>query len=229
MLVLLDLDDTLCNTWGAGKRTILASIPTFLRKGKVRAVLYVLTGRFRELEGSEGAHLLDFEELVGLILRRVYGEIADEEVKEVSGKVEELFFRHLRLYPDAIPFLRGLKGLGARVVLITDSSTRWQRKKIEFLGIGDYLDGVVISGETGHSKLEDYNFRLALKKFPDDEVYVVGDRDETDMRGGKSIGATTILVKRGYYRSRKSSFADYVVGNLLEALEMIRHEHEKRA
>ncbi|WP_297510716.1 HAD family hydrolase [Thermococcus sp.] len=228
MLVLLDLDDTLCNTWEAGKRTILASIPTFLRRGKVRAVLYVLTGKFRELEGSEKAHMLDFEELVGLILRRVYGDVSEEDVSYFSQKIEELFFKHLRLYPDSIPFLRGLKELGARIVLITDSSTRWQRRKIEFLGIGDYLDGVIISGETGHSKLEDYNFRLALERFPDEEVYVIGDRDETDMRGGKSIGATTILVRRGYYRSRKSRFADYVVGNLLEALEVIRREHEKR-
>jgi len=229
MLVLVDLDDTLCNTWEAGKRTIVRSIPIFLRWGKPRVVLYFLTGGYRELEGSEAAHVLDFDGLVSLVLGRVYPGIGREEVKFFSKKIEELFFRYLRLYPDALPFLQGLRRLNANVVLITDSSTGWQRKKIEVLGIGKYFDDVIISGETGHSKLEDYNFRLALERFPDSEVYVVGDRDDTDMRGGKSIGATTILVQRGYYRNKKPRHADYVVKNLREALGVIESEHKKGA
>ncbi|WP_367183048.1 HAD hydrolase-like protein [Thermococcus sp.] len=88
---------------------------------------------------------------------------------------------------------------------------------------------MIISGETGHSKFEDYNFRLALNRFPDGEVYVVGDRDETDMAGARAIGAVGILVKRGYFSGKKVKNADYVVKNLREALEVIESEHKKRA
>ena len=229
MLVIVDLDDTLCNTWEAGKRTIARVIPHFLRKGKFRAVLYILLGRYRKLEDSERLHTLDFGELVGELLRAVYPDIDAREVEEFASIIEEGFFRHLKLYPDAVPFLEGLKRLGARVVLVTDSSTNWQRRKLELLGIEDYFDDVIISGETGHSKFEDYNFRLALERFPDDEVYVVGDRDETDMRGGKSIGARTVLVRRGYFRDKHPKYADHVVKDLREALEVIEREHKEGA
>ena len=229
MLVLVDLDDTLCNTWEAGKKTIARVIPGLVLRGKFRAVLYLLLGRYRELENRERLHTLDFAELVEELLRAVYPDIRREEIEELASSLEANFFRHLRLYPDALPFLEGLRALGARTVLVTDSSTGWQRKKIEVLGIGEYFDDVIISGETGHSKFEDYNFRLALERFPDDEVYVVGDRDDTDMRGGKAIGATTVLVRRGYYRNQKPRHADYVVRDLVEALEVIGGEHKKRA
>ncbi|ASJ06257.1 HAD family hydrolase [Thermococcus pacificus] len=228
MLVLVDLDDTLCNTWEAGKYSILRLIPHLIRKRKFKAFFYIITARYRELEQSRELHTLDFDKLVERFLTKVYSKIRPEELDEITDLVDRVFFSNLRLYPDAVPFLRGLKSMGAKVVLVTDSSTKWQRKKLEYLGIKDYFDALIISGETGHSKLEPHNFRLAKHIFPDDEVYVVGDRDDTDMRGGKEIGATTILVQRGYFRGRTAKHADYVVKDLTEALEVIKREHEKR-
>ncbi|AFL95178.1 hypothetical protein containing HAD-like domain 5 [Thermococcus cleftensis] len=229
MLVLVDLDDTLCNTWEAGRYSVLRLVPYLLRRRKFRAFFYILTARYRELEQLRDLHTLDFDKLVERVMRKVYAKVDRGELEEITELVDRVFFSNLRLYPDALPFLEGVRGLGARLVLITDSSTKWQRKKLEYLGIKDHFDALIISGETGHSKLEPHNFRLARHLFPDEEIYMVGDRDDTDMRGGKEIGATTILVQRGYFRGRLARHADYVVKDLLEALEVIRREHEKRA
>jgi len=229
MLVLVDLDDTLCNTWEAGKRAMLRLIPVLVKRRKLKAFFYIATARYRELEQSRELHLLDFDKILERVLQKVYRDISREELEEMVNLVDRIFFSELRLFPDSIPFLEGLKALGARTVLVTDSSSKWQRKKLEYLGIRSYFDGVIISGETGHSKLEPHNFRLAKSLFPDDDVYVVGDRDDTDMVGGKSIGATTILVRRGYFGGRKSRHADYVVNDLFEALEVIQREHKKGA
>ncbi|QDA30488.1 HAD family hydrolase [Thermococcus indicus] len=228
MLVLVDLDDTLCNTWEAGRYSVLRLIPYLLRRRKFRAFFYILTARYRELEQSREIHTLDFDKMVEKVMGKVYARISPDELDEITELVDRVFFSNLKLYPDAVPFLSGLKAMGARLVLITDSSTKWQRKKLEYLGIKDYFDALIISGETGHSKLEPHNFRLARRLFPDEEIYMVGDRDETDMRGGKEIGATTILVQRGYFRGRLARHADYVVKDLIEALEVIKREHEKR-
>ncbi len=190
MLVITDLDDTLCNTWAAGKKALLRTLLFLFRRRKLRAIAYFLLKKYRRFESSEAVHLMDLDELVETVFRDVYPDASDDEIGgEVVSFVERTFFDHLSLFPpDALPFLSGLKELGAKIVLVTDSSTEWQRKKLELLGISKYFDGIIISGETGHSKLEDYNFRLALQKFPSSEVYVVGDRDETDMRGGRAIG-----------------------------------------
>ncbi|WP_457751856.1 HAD family hydrolase [Thermococcus sp.] len=229
MLVLVDLDDTLCNTWDAGRRAMLQLIPVLLRRRKLKAFFYIATARYRELEQSKELHIMDFDKILERVLSKVYREISREELVEMVELVDRMFFSELRLFPDAIPFLKGIKALGVNLVLITDSSSKWQRKKLEYLGIRKYFDGIIISGETGHSKLEPYNFRLAKRLFPDEEVYMVGDRDDTDMVGGKSINATTIMVRRGYFQSRHSRHADYIVGSLREALEVIRREHQKRA
>ena len=229
MLVLVDLDDTLCNTWDAGKYTILRLIPFLLKRRKFKAFFYILTARYRELEQSREFHMMDLDKIIEKLLGKVYAKTSKEELEEIRELVDRVFFSNLRLYPDALPFLEGVKKLGAKLVLITDSSTRWQRKKLEYLGIKDYFDALIISGETGHSKLDSHNFRLARRLFPhEDEVYMVGDRDDTDMRGGREIGAVTILVKRGYFKGRLSKNADYVVKDLCEALEVIKSEHEKR-
>ncbi|RLF82821.1 HAD family hydrolase, partial [Thermococci archaeon] len=36
------------------------------------------------------------------------------------------------------------------------------------------------------------------------------------------------LVKRGYFKSLMPKHADYIVKDLKEALEVIKHEHKKR-
>ncbi len=230
MLVLLDLDDTLCNTWEAGKYTILRLLPYLLKKKKFRALFYILTSRYRDLEQVKELHLMDLDKILEKAMRKVYSHIPQNELDEMFELVDRVFFSNLKLFPDARPFLEELRKMDAKIVLITDSSSYWQRKKLEYLGIKDYFDSIVISGETGHSKFELYNFILAKKLFPvESEIYMIGDRDETDMKGGKAIGAITILVNRGYFRGRGTKNADYIVRNLMEALEVIKHEHEKRA
>lgn len=230
MLVMVDLDDTLCNTWEAGKYTLLRLFPHLLRKRKFKAMFYILTARYRELEQSRELLVLDLDKILQKIMERVYRKIKDKDLEEMVELVDRTFFSNLKLFPDAKPFLEGLRRMGAKIVLVTDSSTYWQRKKLEYLGIKDYFDGIIISGETGYSKLDPHNFLLARRMFPNEnEVYMVGDRDDTDMKGGKAVGATTILVKRGYFKGKRAKYADYVVKDLTKALEVIKREHEKRA
>ncbi|WP_010479289.1 HAD family hydrolase [Thermococcus zilligii] len=223
MLVLVDLDDTLCNTWEAGRKTLLRVIMYALRRRKFRLIRYFLLREYRKLESFDRYHKMNMSDVIREVLTRIYPDIRSKEVEEITSLVEKEFFSRLRLYPDALPFLEGLRKMGARVVLITDSSSEWQRKKLKMLGIEGFFDDVIISGETGYSKLTPHNFKLAVSKFGDDEVYVVGDRDETDMAGAKAIGAVGILVRRGYFKGRPSKNADYAVHDLFEALEVIRN------
>ncbi len=222
MLVIVDLDDTLCNTWEAGKSALIKLMIHLIRKRRFRLVKYLLLGKYRSFESIKRYHLLGPGELIKDVLLALYPDIERAEVREMVELVEGEFFSKLRLYPDALPFLMGLKELGAKVALVTDSSSEWQRKKIERLGIAGYFDDIIISGETGHSKLEPHNFVLAVERSGEERVYVVGDRDDTDMRGAKAIGAVGILVRRGYFRNRIVRNADYIVKDLFEALKVIR-------
>ncbi len=221
MLVIVDLDDTLCNTWEAGRKTIARMAVELTLKLKLRVIAYLLFSRYRRLENERSLHLLDLKEITERVLEDIYGSVNPSFLAEVQKTVDRVFFSNLRLYPDAINFLDGLKRIGAKIALVTDSSSKWQRKKLEHLGIRKYFDTVIISGETGHTKFEPYNFRLAVKRLRERRIYVVGDRDDTDMMGAKWIGATGILVRRGYFRMKKAKNASYTVKNLREALKLI--------
>ncbi|WP_048146909.1 HAD family hydrolase [Pyrococcus abyssi] len=230
MLVILDLDDTLCNTWEALRIAVMKLVPTIIRMRKFRLIAYFITKRYERLEKLRDLHLLDFKGIFNRIMEDIYEDVDREEVKEILKLFDRFFFSSLKLYEDAEYFLKELKNLKAKIVLVTDSASSWQRKKLEVLGIENYFDAVIVSGDTGHTKLEPYNFKLAKRMFPREEiVFVVGDRDETDMKGGKSIGAITILVRRGYFKGRRVRYADHVVNDLYEALEVIKNELKARA
>ncbi|NPA47406.1 MAG: HAD family hydrolase [Thermococci archaeon] len=222
MLVIVDLDDTLCNTWEAGRKAIVRMAFELILRFKLRAISYLLFSRYRHLEKERSLHLLDLRGITERVLEDIYGSVNPDFLADIHRIIDRVFFSNLRLYPDARPFLEGIKRMGAKIALVTDSSSKWQRKKLEHLGIREYFDMIVISGETGHTKFEPYNFRLVVNRLSDGSVYVVGDRDDTDMMGAKCIGATGILVKRGYFRMKKAKNADYTVKNLNEALNVIK-------
>ncbi|AEC52531.1 hypothetical protein PNA2_1616 [Pyrococcus sp. NA2] len=225
MLVILDLDDTLCNTWEAIRIALLKLVPTIIRMRKFRLILYFITKRYERLETIRDLHLLDFEGIFNRVIEEIYRDIDREEVREMLELFDREFFKNLKLYDDVLPFLKELKRMGAKIVLITDSSSAWQMRKVEVLGIREFFDEIIVSGDTGHTKLEPYNFILARKLFPrEKDIFVIGDRDDTDMKGGKTIGATTILVRRGYFKGRRARHADFVVNDLKEALEVIKSE-----
>ncbi|HII61215.1 HAD family hydrolase [Pyrococcus horikoshii] len=225
MLVILDLDDTLCNTWEALRLALIRLTPIIIMKRKFKLIAYFLTKRYEKLESIRDIHLLDFEGIFNRIMEDIYRDLDKEEIKEMLDLFDRAFFANLKLYDDVLPFLNELKQMKAKLALVTDSASSWQRRKLEVLGIQRYFDKIIVSGDTGHTKLEPYNFYLATKMFPkEDKIFVIGDRDDTDMKGGKAIGATTILVKRGYFKGRRAKYADYIVNNLYEALEVIKGE-----
>jgi len=221
MLVIVDLDDTLCNTWEAGRKAIVRMTLELMLRFKLRAISYLLFSRYKHLEKERSLHLLDLRGITERILEDIYGSVNPDFLADIHRIIDKVFFSNLRLYPDARPFLEGLRRMQAKVALVTDSSSKWQRKKLEHLDIKDYFDTIIISGETGHTKFEPYNFRLAVNRLSSEPVYVVGDRDDTDMMGARWIGATGILVRRGYFKMRKAKNADYTVRNLNEALQII--------
>ena len=59
-------------------------------------------------------------------------------------------------------------------------------------------------------------FELANIKYPNAEIYMIGDNVNADILGGKQAGMKTILVHKGY-----SEHADYCFDNLKEILSLI--------
>ena len=101
------------------------------------------------------------------------------------------------LFDDSLQALRGLKGTGLRLGVISD----WQKGLTHFcdeLGIGTYLDVVVASGEVGYQKPNPRLFEVARErmKIAAHESLHVGDRVE-DVEGAGATGFSAALLVRG--------------------------------
>lgn len=101
------------------------------------------------------------------------------------------------LFDDAETALKGLKGRGLILVMISNFDSR-VLKIVRGLGIADYFDSVFISSSAGFAKPAAGIFQLALERHsiaPHEAVHV-GDSPETDIEGALNAGVRPVLLDR---------------------------------
>ncbi|MBN1785412.1 MAG: HAD family hydrolase [Candidatus Methanofastidiosa archaeon] len=196
--VIFDLDDTLADTWHATKRANRKLFFYFLKKRLFKLVRALI---FREnvdfIANSSYILLMDSNDIIRMFIKNYYPDIPEEFLDGAVMEFDKEFFRNFKLNEGALDVLDYLKGR-YRLCLVTDGTLRWQEQKIELLGINGYFDKIAIAGALGTSKPDPMNFMEVLSG-SEDKVYVIGDRVETDIAGGASIGAVTILFKNGFF------------------------------
>ncbi|WP_300665436.1 HAD family hydrolase [Fluviicola sp.] len=127
----------------------------------------------------------------------------------------------LVLYPEAMRFLSRFSG--SRKYLVTDGNIRVQRNKINALGLNKHFIKTIPTYQYGiqYSKPSVFCFEKILeweKKAPNQLVYI-GDNPRKDFVSLNKIGAKTIRVLTGEFRSLQVSSefdAQYTVKNLDE-------------
>jgi putative hydrolase of the HAD superfamily len=106
----------------------------------------------------------------------------------------------IRLYPDAEPTLKQLKG-SFKLGLITDGCEETQENKIAALNIKGYFDAVIITDSLGkeHRKPSEKPFKVMLSKLgiKTTEAIYVGDNPMKDFVAAKRLGFRTVRVRRG--------------------------------
>lgn len=105
-----------------------------------------------------------------------------------------------------------------------------QREKLNALGIDEWFDAVVISGEIGVAKPDAAAFRLALDQLvvEPESVWHVGDDLKTDVAGARAAGITAVwLNRRGLVRRESDPRADLEIlslSSLVPGTRLIRSE-----
>jgi 8-oxo-dGTP diphosphatase len=107
---------------------------------------------------------------------------------------------------------------------IIANQTLGTEKRLENLGILQYIDLVIASAEEGVAKPDRRIFEIALNRancIPERSV-MIGDRVDNDIIPAKEIGMKTIWIKQGFGKywniSNENERADYEVDSLEEIL-----------
>ncbi|CAH2257085.1 jg11946 [Pararge aegeria aegeria] len=142
--------------------------------------------------------------------------------ENVSDEWLKLRFHYLTLTPDVIHLLETLREdylLG----LITNGPSRAQWQKIERLGLRKYFDCLLVSGDLPWEK-PDQNIFLEACKLLGVEArtcIMVGDKLETDIKGGKEaeLGGTVWIPLHS--DEMESDLPDFTIQNVTELPEVL--------
>lgn len=100
----------------------------------------------------------------------------------------------IELKKGCLEFIRSIKKANGSIGIITDGRSSTQRSKIKALGIGEYIDYVVISEEIGVGKPDAKAFELIESQLSGIEYYYIGDNAKKDFVSPNKMGWKTIMM-----------------------------------
>ena len=121
-----------------------------------------------------------------------------EDLPAVVDRALERYVSDLRLLPGATELLADLRGRRISLALISNGPSDMQRSGIRRLGLGDYFEVVLVSGdrEVGVRKPGRRIFGLACERLGvgAQEALMVGDDREQDIQGAVAAGMAALRV-----------------------------------
>jgi len=194
--VIFDLDDTLYDCTGvlvdaarrrAAEAMVKAGLPMTVEQAYQLQV---------KLASEYGPRLNVFEKIAEIYEKDEYlVRVALEAYNssEISHDIKP--------FPDVIPTLRKLRALGYKLFIITSGVYSRQKRKLDILGLWQYVDDVLINDlERGTSYEECFHEILLKHHLMSKEVVCVGDRLHEEIRTGNHLGMTTVQMMHGRFR-----------------------------
>jgi putative hydrolase of the HAD superfamily len=144
-------------------------------------------------------------------LRRRCAAIVSEELGREVTAAQLMAAIRFRAFPDAAPALADLRGLGVRLVCVSNWDISLS-SVLDRVGLAGDLDGVVTSAAVGARKPDPRIFEAALELagYAAGEALHVGDTPEEDIDGARAAGVRALLIDRDG-------------GGDIESLAAIRH------
>jgi len=161
-------------------------------------------------------------------LAKSFGQENEEIIEAGKNKYYDYDFDEMDIFPDTKEVLSKLKG-DFKLVLLSQGKVSLQNRKIDYLGIRKYFDHIYLP-EVGEKQL---SFETALKELNLDsnEVLVVGDRIDTEIKIGNDLGMQTCRIMRGEYRILEPRFQneepDYTINTLRGLYGILNVKNDK--
>ena len=200
--VLLDLDNTLYDydcahmkaieaCYSKYKKNINASMDFDNFYNLYRKKRNLITKRLKT-KGSCRSRLFAFQEI-----------FEDQDLKNNWGLAldyEEVYWdtliKNMILSPDSLLFLQSCKKMDIDICIVTDMTAGIQIRKLQGLGISEYIKYIVTSEEVGVEKPNPKIFHRALKKLnlESEDVIMIGDDENKDIIGSENLGIKSYKI-----------------------------------
>ncbi len=132
------------------------------------------------------------------------------------------------LLPDTMPVLDELAEV-ATLAVITNGFTKTAQARVANSGIDKYMEDVFISEKIGVDKPNRKIFDVALTTLGVEDkkrVLVVGDRLESDIKGGKNAGIATCWFNPNKNENKSDIRPDFEISSLHELYKIVMEDIE---
>jgi putative hydrolase of the HAD superfamily len=155
--------------------------------------------------------------------------LPSERLKQLPQVLAEmhraLSRQRLQLFPEVRTVLEQLKPY-YRLAVATDAMSPYALPELRHVGLADFFNPIVISGDVGYRKPDPRLFRNALDALgtPAGETVYVGNDLEQDVLAAKQTGMKAIFFCSGPSQVDPfSTPADYVIYHFAELLRAVNH------
>jgi len=127
---------------------------------------------------------------------------------ELERRLLEIYRAHIPVltpYPYVAEGLLRLKNAGYAIGLLSDGQPAVQRRKVKALGLEEFFDVIIVSGDFGPNYYKPHakgflELLSRLQTDPASAIYV-GDNPFTDFETPKKLGMATIRILGGEYKN----------------------------
>ncbi len=139
---------------------------------------------------------------------------------QVPDNYTEQDLQQLKPFPGVKEFLQSFSG--TKILVTKETDPGLQDKKINALGIRPYFHSIYIC-HTDEEKKK--SFQEIQQQFPGEELVVVGDRIDLEVKFGKELGLKTVWMRQGKHRDRRPQeyweVPDYEISEFSELAEVL--------
>jgi len=216
LLIIFDLDDTLIQTtlaitpWKIGSALAHLVRQEVLKEG-LDELMFAWAPFHSQYETSSLG-------LVAFLKNRGVNEKHIQETLEVFSSLDESI--PVEVFEGVYPLLEELKKIHT-LALVTSGERDHQSLKMSKAGLAQgYFNHIEIAVDKIKKSLYE-KFKL---EYPDQAIWVIGDRVEKDLIPAKQLGFKTVLVRqgRGQYQKFDPMWVDYVIEDVTELLSLVK-------
>lgn len=168
-----------------------------------------------------------FREITVALVRRLGGGDAEEHVVEEMLEARSAVFREVIEAPDYLHDVLDELGARYRLALLSNyPSGEDVRASLDRIGITEYFESIVVSGEVGYVKPHPLPFRTVLEELGESagQALFVGDNWLADIQGPKRLGMQAAWTRQfvpvdHFERADGDHAADLHIDHLRELLD----------
>ena len=219
--VLLDMDDTLCDSEGLTPMRLDAVHEALSDSVDSSLLTRVMTEALNwDSVGVEGRFLNRMSRIADQL------GLDEDSTQFMRGVYNGVLMENLRLYDGVVSTLNWLRKR-YKLGLITNGPSDLQRGKIDVLELEQYFDCISIGGEVGAYKPDPKIFEhcMTALNVTGSECIFVGDRTESDVVGARTMGMVAIRIRKSYpFPMDEEPAPDYFLDSINELPGLMMQE-----